>query len=45
VITQISANQNDGPVPLMGAVTMYSTLTQIVRLNESTSFQVTCLNE
>ncbi len=30
-ITQNSANQNDGPVPLVGAVTMYPELTQIVR--------------
>ncbi len=28
--TQNSANQNDGPIPLVGAVTMYPELTQIV---------------
>ncbi len=31
VVTQNSANQNDGPVPLAGAVTMYSGLAQTVR--------------
>jgi len=29
--TQISANPNDGPVPLVGAVTMYPELVQTVR--------------
>lgn len=30
VATQTSANQNDGPVPLVGAITMYPELTQTV---------------
>lgn len=29
--TQTSASQNDGPVPLVGATTMYPELTQIVK--------------
>jgi len=32
-ITGNSANTNDGPVPLVGAVTMYPELVQIVRQN------------